>query len=100
MKAARFGGTKMLTNLSFSLGQHWVDHYLAGMMLLHTLLGHNPAVTPRSKPTPEILQQVLQEVVAGTYAPDKYFKPGPAPQLSLISQPPSLAPNTHYLIIG
>lgn len=83
-----------------TLGQHWIDQYLSGILLLHTLLGHNVSVTPKTEPTLNTLIHVLQEVAKGIYVPSKYFKPGPALRLSLITKSPSLAPGARYALVG
>lgn len=90
----------MVAELTLTLGQRWADHYLSGMMLLHILLGHSPAITPKAPPTPETLLDALQDVAAGVYSPDKYFKPGPASWPPLVSAPPPLAPGGRYALVG
>jgi len=83
-----------------TLGEHWVDHYLGGMMLLHLLLGKESFITPRSTLTPETLIQVLDEVARGTYVPERYFAAGVAPKINLVFQQPDLVQGQQYSLIG
>lgn len=85
-----------------TLGERWRDHYLARMTLLHILLGHDVAVSPKGDPTPETLLQILRDVAGGSYQPTNYFSvnPGGAPRFSLFPQAPALAPGTDYLLIS
>lgn len=90
----------MVAELTLTLGPRWADHYLSGTMLLHVLLGYSPAITPKVPPTPETLCQVLQDVAAGVYVPDKYFKPGPATWPPFASAPPLLMPGRSFVLVG
>lgn len=85
-----------------TVGERWRDYYVAGMTLLHILLGHDVAVAPKGEPTPDTLLQVLRDVAGGRYQPANYVSvhPGGAPRLALLPQPPALVPGTEYLLIG
>jgi len=85
-----------------TLGERWRDYYMAGMTLLHILLGYDVAIAPKSDLTPETLLQVLRDVAGGVYQPAHYFSVNPdgAPRFALLPQPPSLAPGTDYLLIS
>ena len=83
-----------------TLAEHWMDHYLTGVVLLHTLLGYDVAVKFKSPPAPETLIQLLQDVAGGRYEPAKYFEPGPKPGLTLTTGLPAVAIDKTYLLIG
>ncbi|MGH9632163.1 MAG: hypothetical protein ACRD7E_27985 [Bryobacteraceae bacterium] len=89
-----------MPELSFTLGQHWIDQYMSGIILLHTLLGHEVAVAPKIQPTPKAFVQMLGEIAAGAYDPAKYFK-GASPQRpALILEPPSLPEEGQFAAIA
>jgi len=89
-----------MTGLTFTLGQRWIEQYVSGMMLLHSLLGQEVAIKPKAPPTPETFVKVLGEIAAGTYDSSRYFEPGPPAQLVLITNPPPVDPKERYLMVG
>jgi hypothetical protein len=82
-----------------TLGEHWVDHYLAGVVLLHILLGQDPPGAPKSPPTPAVLVQLLQDVTSGKYDPAKYFGKGPLPPLAVAQEPPVVDAQGTYEVV-
>lgn len=89
-----------MTGLTFTLGQRWIEQYVSGMMLLHSLLGQEVAVAPKIPPTPEMFVKVLGEIAAGTYNSGRYFQPGSQGQPVLITTPPPVDPKERYWLIG
>lgn len=82
-----------------TLSQRWMDQYLSGMMLFHTLLGQDAAITPKVQLTLDGLVHTLQEIVSGTYQAIHHFHGGASAALRLTVQPPALMPQTQYALI-
>lgn len=82
-----------------ALAEYWANHYMAGMLLLHTLLGGETAVVPNSTPSPDGLVLLLNEVARGEYHPEKYFTAGTGRGGSVLPGPPSLREDQVYKVI-
>ncbi len=83
-----------------TLGERWTDHYLAGVVLLHLLLGQDPPGTPKNPPTPAVLLELLRDVAAGKYDAAKYFVKGGPRQAGIAAEPPALDPKRTYEVIA
>lgn len=90
----------MVPEIRFTLGQDWVKQFMSGMRLLHFLQQQDVTIAPRIPVDPNVLVQVLQEIVEGSYQSDKYFSVGEKPLLELISQPPVVEPSKVYTLLG
>src|ERR1035437_4709372 len=82
-----------------ALAEYWANHYMAGVLLLHTLLGGETAVVPNSTPSPDGLVLLLNEVARGEYHPEKYFTAGTGRGGSVLPAPPKLAEDQVYSVI-
>lgn len=87
-------------NVPMTLGERWQDHYLIAITMVHLLRHHDVAVVPKEQPTLEQLTTILRDIATNRYQPSVYFKPGPKPQLSLISKAPELSSGKNYTLIG
>jgi hypothetical protein len=84
-----------------TLGERWLDHYLAGITWIQSLMGRAEARTePRSDPTPVGLVRVLQALAGGRLRTTDEFPLGKSSQPTLVSTPPPLLPEADYLLIG
>jgi hypothetical protein len=84
-----------------TLGERWLDHFLAGIAWVHGLESlSNGGIVPKSDPTPEMLVHTLQAIASGCFKTSDDFQSGNTPKSALVSAPPSLAPETDYLLIG
>jgi len=90
----------MAPETPFTLGPDWVKQFMSGMRLLHFLRGEDVTIVPKTPMAPTVLIEILQEIIAGHYQPDRYFRAGDKPVLDLISQPPVVAAGEVYTLLG
>jgi hypothetical protein len=86
-----------------TLGERWLDHYLAGITWIRCLTDRPNARADSgsdSDSTPETLIRVLQGVAIGRLDGAEYFRTGNLGKPALVSVPPPLSPETDYLLIG
>ena len=88
-----------MVELTTTLGQHWVQQYLCGIIFFHTLSGYDLNIAPKTEPTPETLVLVLQDIVEGKYEPSTYFKSSSAAQTCFVSDAPTLPADNLFALV-
>jgi len=88
-----------MVELATTLGPHWVQQYLCGIIFFHSLSGYDLNIAPKTEPTPETLVLVLQDIVEGKYEPSKYFKSSNAAQICFVSEVPTLLADNLFVLV-
>lgn len=78
-----------MNSFSFSLGNQWIVHFMAGIRLVHMLSHLDTQVVPKSGFTPDEAVKVLNEIAAGKYRPQDHFvhNATPSPELTTAAPP-------------
>lgn len=88
-----------MVELATTLGLHWSQHYLCGIMLFHSLAGYDLNIALKTEPTPESILLVLQDIVEGKYEPSKYFNSSNAVQTSCVSEVSPLPIDNAFVLV-